>query len=357
MTSNPNLAAIALALFLAGAACGKATPPPARTSPAPPIAVQTAAVERTADAGTTAVPATVRARRRAALASRLPASVTALPYREGDRVRAGAVVAKLDDAALLSRVAASEAAAHAAERDLARVEALLAKGAATPREAEDSRARAAAAGAALAAARDDLAYAVLRAPFAGTVAARPVDVGDVVRPGATLLEIEGDDGLEVRTTVEAELLPGLARGAVLPAIVDGQDGPLDAKVSAVSAAGDPATHRFEVRADLPPAPGLRSGLFARLLVPLPRPDAGWRASGTTSAARLLVPERAVVARGGLNGVFVVADGRARLRWVAVGSTADGMTEVRAGIEAGERVALAPSDLADGQAVAETAESR
>jgi RND family efflux transporter MFP subunit len=272
--------------------------------------------------------------------------VTALPFREGDRVSAGAVVAALDDAALKSNVAAAEAAAHAAERDLARVEALLAKGAATPREAEDGRTRAAAAGAALAAARDDLAYAVLRAPFAGTVAARPVDVGDVVQPGATLLEIEGDDGLELRATVEAALLPGLARGAVLPAIVDGQDGRLDARVSAVSTAGDPSTHRFEVRADLPAARGLRSGLFARLLV----------ASGSASATRLLVPEEAVIARGGLSGVFVVADGTARLRWVAVGSTADGMTEVRAGVEAGERVALSPSALADGQAVAEAAES-
>jgi hypothetical protein len=52
-------------------------------------------------------------------------------------------------------------------------------------------------------------------------------------------------------------------------------------------------------------------------------------------------------------VFVVADGRARLRWVAVGETARGLTEVRAGIEAGERVALDPAALHDGVAVEET----
>ena len=109
---------------------------------------------------------------------------------------AGAVVARLDDTALRSGLAAAEAAAKAADVDLARVEALLKKGAATPKEAEESRARAAATAAAVAAARDSLTYAVLRAPFEGTVASRPANVGDVVSPGTTLIEIEGSGGLE-----------------------------------------------------------------------------------------------------------------------------------------------------------------
>jgi hypothetical protein len=62
----------------------------------------------------------------------------------------------------------------------------------------------------------------------------------------------------------------------------------------------------------------------------------------------------VFQRGGLSGVFVVAKGEARLRWVAVGATAGDVTEVRAGLEAAERVALEPGGLADGQAVAEAA---
>ncbi len=89
------------------------------------------------------------------------------------------------------------------------------------------------------------------------------------------------------------------------------------------------------------APGLRSGLFARLLVPSP-----------SSAPRIVVPESAVFQRGGLSGVFVVTKGQVRLRWVAVGATDGGITEVRAGLEAGERVALAPVGLVDGQPVTE-----
>jgi RND family efflux transporter MFP subunit len=221
------------------------------------------------------------------------------------------------------------------------MEALLAKGAATPREAEESRARESAAGASVAAARDALAYAALRAPFAGTVAARHADVGDVVAPGAPLLELEGLGGLEVRATVDADLVSRLRPGMQLEALVDGQPAPLQATVTAVAGAGDPATHRFHVTADLPGASGLRSGLFARLVVPT-----------APAAPRLLVPSSAVFARGGLHGVFAIADGTAALRWVSAGATAGTSTEIRAGLQAGERVALDPSTLVDGAPVAE-----
>ena len=88
------------------------------------------------------MPAAVQARQRAALSARMPASVIELPYREGERVAAGAVVVRLDDAALRAAVAAAEAGLSAAEADLARTEALLEKGAATPRELEQMTAAA-----------------------------------------------------------------------------------------------------------------------------------------------------------------------------------------------------------------------
>jgi membrane fusion protein, multidrug efflux system len=331
-----SLAVLAIGLM----ACGRGSAPPAAAKTASVLrSVHTAVVERSGGAGSVAVPATVEARQRAALATRLSASLIELPRREGDRVAAGAVVARLDDSALRSSLGAAEAAARAAEVDLARVERLLKKGAATPKELDDSRARASAAAAAVAGARDHLAYAVLRAPFAGTVASRSAHVGDVVSPGTILIVIEGESGLEVRATVEADLASPLRPGLTFDALVDGQRAPLTATVRAVSAAADPATHRFEVRADLPAAEGLRSGLFARLLVPSAR-----------ATPRLRVPEGAVFQRGGLDGVFVVANGEARLRWVAVGATAGGLTEIRAGLEASEHVALETAGLADGQAV-------
>ena len=331
--------------ILAGVvACGRAAPhPTAGVQPPVRTAVRTAGVERSGAGSSAPVPGVVQARHRAVLTARIPAAVIELPWREGDRVSRGMIVARLDDAALRSTVAAAEAEQRAAEADLARIETLLREGVVAFREADQSRSRAAMAAAAVARAREGVAYAVLRAPFDGTVAARPANAGDVVSPGTTLIVIEGRGGLEVNATVEAALVGRVRPGLVLSALVDGQEAPLPATVRAVSAAGDSATHRFEVRADLPAAPGLRSGLFARLLVPT-----------AEAAPRLTVPASAVFARGGLSGVFVVAGREARLRWVAAGATAGGLTEVRAGLEPGERVAMDPAALADGQAVVELA---
>jgi multidrug efflux pump subunit AcrA (membrane-fusion protein) len=168
-----------------------------------------------------------------------------------------------------------------------------------------------------------------------------VNVGDVVSPGTTLIEIEGRGGLEAKASVEGELASRLRPGRSLEVLVDGQPALLTGTVRVVSASGDPATHRFEVRADLPLASGLRSGLFARLLVPSP-----------AGAPRLLVPRGVFIQRGALNGVFVVSGGTAHLRWVAVGSASGASTEIRAGVKEQEHVALDPAGLVDGQPVVE-----
>ena len=328
-------------LAVATAAChGERTDPaPQQAAAGPPKVVEVAEVLRSGTEQEASVAAGVRARQRAALSARISASVAELPFREGERVDRGAVLVRLDDAALRSAVAAAEAAVQAAGADLARVEALLEREAATPRELDQARARAAAARAGLLEAQDNLSYAVLRAPFPGTVAARPVHVGDVVSPGMTLIEIEGGD-LEIEAAVGSDLVAAMRPGMKLQVLVDGQTGTLTATIRSVSPAGDPTTHRFEVRVDLPAAPGLRSGLFARVIVPT-----------ASDEGRIVVPSRAVFQRGGLTGVFVVADGRARLRWVAKGATSDGRTEIRAGLTPGERVALDPEGLTDGAPVA------
>jgi len=333
---------LAAVVSVSVAACGGAPkeglPPKTAAAPRP---VSTVAVASTDSGATTPVSGTVQARRRATLSARVTASVLELPFREGDRVASGAVVVRLDDAAMRSAVQAAEAADRAAEAERVRMESLRSRDAATPREADEAAARASAARAAVEAARDNVAYAALRAPFAGVVASRPANVGDVATPGSPLIEIEGEGGYEVRATLDADQARPLRQGTVVEVLVDGIPQPQEARVTALSPAADPTTHRFEVRADLPQTAGLRSGLFARLLV------------ATSGAAdRLTLPSSALFARGGLTGVFVAKDGVARLRWVAPGASADGRTEVRAGIEAGERVVVDPAGLEDGASVSE-----
>jgi RND family efflux transporter MFP subunit len=345
MTPLLREATILTLLGLGLAACaGRDTPKASEPPAAQPRDVKTAEVVRSGGPGEVAVPGAVQARKRAALSARVPASVTELPYQEGQWVPAGAVVVRLDDAAVRAAVAAAEAGVRAAESDLDRTRTLLEKGAATPRELERMTAAASAARAQLTAARDNLSYSALRAPFAGRVAARRVNLGDVVSPGLPLIEIEGEGGFEVRATVESGIAATLRPGVQVKALVDGQSGPLTATVTAISPAGDPTTHRFDLKADLPAASGLRAGLFARLLVP-----------GVAAESGLTVPATALFERGGLTGLLVVQDGRTRLRWVAAGARDDGNVEVRAGVAAGERVVLDPAGLADGAAVNERRE--
>jgi RND family efflux transporter MFP subunit len=327
-------------LALGLAACGHKETPRAGEVPAGPARdVTTAEVVRTGGAGEVAVPGTVQARKRATLSARMPASVTELPYQEGQWVKAGDVVVRLDDAALRAAVSAAEAGVKAAQADLDRTKTLLEKGAATPRELEQMTAAASAAQAQLTAAKDQLSYSALRAPFAGRVASRRANLGDVANPGQPLIEIEGEGGLELRATAESSLAATLRAGAKLKAQVDGQPAPLQATVTAIAPSGDPTTHRFELKADLPAARGLRAGLFARLLVP-----------GVAAEPRLVAPARALFERGGLTGAYVVSDGKARLRWVAPGAREGDSVEIRSGLEAGERVVLSPQDLVDGAPV-------
>jgi RND family efflux transporter MFP subunit len=334
-----------LALSFGLAACGGRE---TSTAAAPPLGpaplVRTAAVVRTGGSGEIAVAGAVRARERAALSARISASVIQLPYQEGQRVPAGAVVVRLDDAAARAAVAAAEAAAGAAESDLDRARTLFDAGAGTRRDLERATAAASAARAQLAAARDSVSYSTLRAPFAGRLAARRVHLGDVVSPGVPLVEVEGEGGLELMATVEPGVAAILRPGAKVKALVDGQPGPLTATVTAIAPSGDATTHRVELTADLPDAPGLRAGLFARLLVP-----------GVSGESRLSVPATALLERGGLTGLFVVDTGRARLRWAAVGPRDGDTVEIRAGVEPGERVVVDPSGLVDRAAVVERRE--
>jgi RND family efflux transporter MFP subunit len=298
------------------------------------------------------VPATVRARERATLTARVSGSVVALPFREGDAVAAGAVVARIEDGALRAALTAAEADRDAAEADRARLATLLSSGVVAPRDAEQSSARAAAARAAAEAAREALGYAQLRAPFAGRVAARLANVGDVVMPGTPLVEIDGAGGLEVVATVDEDAVARLSPGARVAVHVDGQASPIEAILCAIAPSGDAVTHRAQVRADLPATPGVRSGMFARLRLAPASAVKGVAKGAAFEEARLVVPESALVRRGGLAGVFVVSEGRARLRWIAVGEPEAGTVEVRAGLRDGERVATDPSGLVDGAAVRE-----
>jgi membrane fusion protein, multidrug efflux system len=304
-----------------------------------PVAVRTARAGGGAGAGLE-IPGTVEAVDTAAIASRAAATVIEVRAEIGDRVRKGTLLVRLDDRDLQARARGAEAGLRAAEAQLERMRGLVARDAATAREVESAEAAAAAATAEHDAALAQIAYTELRAPFDGRIADRRVRPGDLASPGQTLLVVQGAGTLRVAATVSRAVADGLATGAAVSVARD--DGaPIEARLAVIAPAGDPASQRVLIKADLPPDAGVRAGSFVRMRLP----------GGGESPVS--VPRAALVERGALTGVYVVADGRARLRWISPGAVTGDAVEVRAGIAPGETVVVAPSGLTDGDAVTVT----
>lgn len=237
----------------------------------------------------------------------------------------------------------------------------LAKASAAQNEIREQQARAAAAEARRAAAalqlmRVTLGYSTLTAPVSGIVVARYADPGDMVPPGTPVLTIEESGTHRLEASVPESLLPYLRIGQQVECIVDalsqtrgGAKTPrhLNGRISEIVPAGDPNSHTFTVKADLPQVQGIKTGLFGRMRFP------------TESRSAVTVAKSAVWERGGLQGVFVIdKDNRARVRLIKTGRTIDGRVEVVSGLSDGETVAAtAVARLGDGVRVRTAASGR
>lgn len=173
-------------------------------------------------------------------------------------------------------------------------------------------------------------YTVVRAPFAGLVSARRVEPGETVAPGQALMSVYAPGALRIEVMVpqsEAAAIKAANRAVVV--LADGRR--TDAAQVIVFPAADPATHSVGVRVMLPELQSApQPGLTARVVFPI--------AGGVQS---LHVPYSALVQRGEVSGVYVLADHRLCLRQVRLGRRIGDEVEVLAGLKPGERIATDP----------------
>jgi len=319
-------------LLVLAAACGEKHP---LTAPELPTAkVKLLPAEELNER--TWVPATVSAIDHAVLATRVSARVADLTVAEGARVKRGDVLVRLSDDDVRAVLKAAESQREVAESQVRRIQALRSTNAATATEVDAAMTARADAVARVEAARATVADTVLRAPFDAVVQRKWVSRGQLVAPGAPLLELNGTV-VELTGTLSEPEGAGLAVGAELPFRVGTAEG--TATLVALSPGGDPLSHRSAFRARPPSgAPGLRSGDFGRIAV---------KGQG---GPRRAVPRSALVERGDLSGVFVLADGRAALRWLRLGEPEGDRLPVLAGLAPGERVIDTPGTVRDGQRV-------
>lgn len=307
--------------------------------------------------------------------------ITEVLAEEGDTVRKGQVLARLDRSQLDALSAESDAALARADASIAQAQNQITQfdAANTQAVAELSRARemqqgtlsqstldqrlatSRTAGAQLAAARSGLAVALadktsqqaqrrelevrmarteVRAPTDGIVSRRTARLGGLATSGADpLFRLIAGGAIDLDAEAPDDVLARVRLGMRATISLQGLEDKVEGAVRLVSAEVDRTTRLGRVRIALPSTGAARIGSFASAVVEIAR---------RTSVG---IPATAVTSRNGRNAVEVVADGRVAVRAVEIGIVDRATVEVTSGLAAGESVvARAAAFLRAGDAV-------
>lgn len=260
--------------------------------------------------------------------------------RAGERVEAGQVLVTLDSQDLEARVLQAEAAHEAATArlsqakvDLERVRRLFEKRV----ESKDSLDKAQTAvrtaqadanrvGQTVEHARAQLKYATIRAPITGVVIDKEVEQGDLVSPGQVLVVLYDPARMQLVARVREGLAAGLEEGKTVSVRIDALDLDCAGRIDQIVPEAESASRVFEVKVSGPCPPGVFSGMFGRLRVPV----------GERTVIR--VPDAAIRRVGQIETVYVLLEGdRLLRRFIQTGSRDARGVEVLAGLADGERI--------------------
>ena len=353
-----RLASLAAAALLGGCE-GVAAPPElsgSATSEIQSIARPTLRVRVSrAEAGSldrrSSLSGVVRAFRRAQIAAETAGRVVERRAEPGDRVESGVSLLALDDSRLhlaleeaRANLAAREVDLAEAARERERGEGLYARQAISEKRRDEiefavRRARSARdlADAAMRRAQRNLADARIAAPFAGSVEAVHVDVGDYVRPGTPVADLIDLSRARLQAGVTGAEATHFAVGDAAIALFEDLGGlGFEGVVRSVGRVADPGTGTYPLEIWLDNGGGkLREGMVASLSLTAD--------VGSGAAAATLVPQSALVRRDGRLAIFVVGEAdrgpRVNLREVRIGHSDGDRVEVLAGVDPGETVVI------------------
>lgn len=283
------------------------------------IAVRVAPVQRGTIDSVYSTSATVRADRRATVIARTRGVIRRLLVEEGDRVAEGQALAELENDE--QRIAADRARTtkETREREQSRLEDLLEQGLVSEDEYERARRDAIDAAHALDLAELELARTVIRAPFAGIVLMRHLDVGATVADGTAVYDLADLSPLYVDVTIPERHVASLAPGRRVNLTADAGGERIAATIERIAPSVDTATGTVKVTVAVEGAASLRPGAFVRVDI-----------VADTHHEAMIVPRSALVAEGRRWNLFRLAEG---------GGTVE-QVEVELGFEEGDRVEIA-----------------
>jgi membrane fusion protein (multidrug efflux system) len=266
-----------------------------------------------------------------AIASEVAGRISEIFFKEGQPVKAGQVLIKLDDAFARADLATADAAFDLAQSNLQRATSLSRSGAGTGRALDEAQAARASAQAQRELARVRLDKMEIRAPFAGVVGLRTVSEGAYAQIGQTLVNLEKIDTLKLDFRLPEVNLQDVAVGMTVTVTADAFPGEkFTGSIFAIDPLVDVNGRAVRIRARLDNVGArLRPGLFARVTV-----------QGKDRGQVVMVPEGAVVPRGQETFVYRVADGQAQETRVKLGRRMAGSVEVLEGLAADTQIVTA-----------------
>lgn len=267
----------------------------------------------------------------------LPGVVASVTFDSGKRVRAGEVLVTLDTKQEQAQLAAAEAQCDLTRANLERVSELRRKGVTSQAELDRVDAEAKAAEARAAEIRAVIERKTIRAPFAGSLGIRQVNLGQYLEGGAPVVPLQALDPVYVDFSVPQQAMGALRAGAEVRVEAEGVPGAtLRGTITAVNSVVDEATRNIHVQATLRNPDGkLLPGMFVQVQVMMDRSD-----------AVVALPASAISYAPYGDSVFIVEelkgpDGKpyrgVRQQFVKLGPARGDQVAVIDGIHAGEEV--------------------
>ncbi len=313
-------------------------------------------VENNALASGPVITGSIQPERKADLRAEVSAIVMQVLKENGEVVRKGDLLARLDDTSFRDQLASSEQAARAAqqtldqaERQLERLKTLRASGMTSMQALEDAEIRRnnaqselVAAKARQVAARQQLQRTEIRAPFDGIVSERKVSNGDTAQIGKEIMKVIDPSSLRFQGLVSAESVNVVKAGQSVSFRINGYDQQFVGKVRRVDPAANATTRQVEVLVDFVGSNQPRvSGLYAE----------GRVEAGSTQA--LTVMSGALIRDGDKTFVWALQDGLLKRLPIVVGErdVRRGDYAVLSGLKSGDKVLRQPmSTFKDGSKV-------
>ena len=353
-----SLAALALAISLVLAGCGGGEAPAegeageaettaqaekgkADEKKVEAVPVEVAAVAKRPIAASFTGTANLEAPGEAQVVAKTSGVLLQLLAEEGDQVKAGQVLARIDPDRPRLEMERARATMRKLENNYRRSQELLASKMVSAEASDQIRYDLEAARAAYQLAQLELSYTNIVAPIDGVIAARAVKPGNLIQLNSSLFRIVDTSRLEAVLNVPERDLATMKEGLTVRMTADAMPGEtFEGVIDRVSPVVDAGSGTFRVVTAFPGGEGLRPGMFGRIEVVYDqRNDA------------LTVPRSALLQDAGETAVFAVRDSKAVRVPIEIGHLSGELAEVRKGLDEGDQVVTAGKvALRDGAAV-------